>query len=161
MAVQILSQSYGPRKPLIECTADSLTELAGLVCAEGSTATVNGTEYVLDRVNGWVEPGGGGGGGGSDSGVLVLHSTYDESLDTYVLDKTAFEIYSASLEGKVVVIAPDSETMLFTTSYLSIITANPETDGSAFRFMDISPVGQIGVTMYTAGTQDDYPRLNS
>ena len=95
------------------------------------------------------------------SGVLVLHSTYDESLDTYVLDKTAFEIYSASLEGKVVVIAPNSETMLFTTSYLSLITVNPETDASAFRFMDISTVGQIGVTMYTASTQNDYPRLNS
>ena len=95
------------------------------------------------------------------SGVLVLHSTYDESLDTYVLDKTAFEIYSASLEGKVVVIAPNSETMLFTTSYLSLITVNPETDASAFRFMDISPDGQIGVAMYIAGTQNDYPRLNS
>lgn len=116
------------------------------------------------------------------SGVLVVHSTYDGSLDTYVLNKTAFEIYSASLEGKVVVIAHDSKTMLFTTSYLSLInvdpetdasallfttsylgliTVNPETDAVAFRFMDISPDGQIGVTMYTAGTKDDYPRLNS
>ena len=89
MAVQILSQSYGPRKPLIECTADSLSELAGLVCAEGSTATVGGTEYVLDRVNGWVEPGSGGGGG---SGVLVVNATGDETL---TLDKTWQEIHDA------------------------------------------------------------------
>lgn len=87
MAVQILSQSYGPRKPLISCTADSLSDLAGLVCAEGSTATVGGTEYVLDRVNGWIEPGSGGGG----SGVLVVSA----DTATGALDKTWREIREA------------------------------------------------------------------
>lgn len=155
--LRIISKSYGPRKPLVVCEASSLDMLADLDCAEGSTATVGGTEYVLDRVNGWVEPGGGG--GGSDSGVLVLHSTYDESLDADVLDKTALEIISASSDGKVVIIAPTIPGMLLTTSYLSYVSQT-KLGGAAFKFMRIDPTGQIGVITYTAGTADDYPVLN-
>lgn len=52
MAYQIINESYGPRKPKVAIEADSLDELSGLTgFAEGSTAIVGGTEYVLDRVN--------------------------------------------------------------------------------------------------------------
>lgn len=105
MAVQILSQSYGPRKPLIECTADSLDDLVGLVCAEGSTATVGGTEYVLDRVNGWIEPGSGGGGGGS--GVLLVTLTRVEDAQEgepeFLSSHTSEQIFEAYSSGKIVV----------------------------------------------------------
>ena len=94
MAVTILSESYGPRKPFITCEADSLDDLAGLVCAEGSTATVDGTEYVLDRVTGWVVPGSGGGGG-----TMVVTFTYDDDNGTYSADKTYAEVTAALAAG--------------------------------------------------------------
>ena len=108
MAVQILSQSYGPRKPLIECTADSLDDLVGLVCAEGSKATVGGTEYVLDRVNGWIEPGSGGG-GGSDVLVVTLTRVEDaqEGEPEFQSSHTAEQIFEAYSSGKIVVARND------------------------------------------------------
>lgn len=93
MAITILSESYGPRKPFITCEADSLDELEALVCAEGSTATVGGTEYTLDRVNGWIVPGSGGGGGGSAEEFacdLVLNAEYEDGNIKF--DKTYQEI---------------------------------------------------------------------
>lgn len=107
----------------------------------------------------WSAPASGGGGGGGGSDVLVLHSTYDESLDADVLDKTALEIISASSDGKVVIIAPTIPGMLLTTSYLSYVSQT-KLGGAAFKFMRIDPTGQIGVITYTAGTADDYPVLN-
>ena len=59
MAVTIISESYGPRKPFVVCTAastDELADYAGL-WAEGSEATISDTKYVLDKTNGWVLPG--------------------------------------------------------------------------------------------------------
>lgn len=159
MAVQILSQSYGPRKPLIECTADSLSDLAGLVCAEGSTATVGGTEYVLDRVNGWVEPGSGGGGGGG-SGVLVVHETYDEQTDTVILDKTAGEIISAAQSGKIVVSLYVDDLVSgdgITTEYL---TKCEFTDTYSFYFV-VAYTSSPRVIIYDAATESDYPVANN
>lgn len=99
MALTIISESYGARKPLVVCEADSMEDLAGLVCAEGSEATVGETTYVLDRVNGWIEPGSGPSGGGA----LLVNGTYDEQSDTTVLDKTAAEIWAAAQSGIVLV----------------------------------------------------------
>lgn len=96
MAYTIISESYGPRKPRIICTADSLDDLANLDCAEGSEATVGGTKYVLDRVNGWVEPGGG---GGSAPFIVTLTPTAQDFSGT--MDKTVGEIteaYEAGME---------------------------------------------------------------
>lgn len=95
------------------------------------------------------------------SGVLVVHSNYDETSGTEVLDKTAFEIFSASSDGKVVISAFNSGGQMIVTSFLSYVSANPVTGWAAFKFIDIAPDGQIEVTTYTAGTQDDYPVLDS
>ena len=94
MAYTIISKSYGPRKPKIICTADSLDDLAGLDCAEGSEATVGGTRYVLDRVNGWVEPGG----GGSAPFLVTLTPTSEDFSGT--MDKTPQEITAAHEAGR-------------------------------------------------------------
>ena len=152
MAVQILSQSYGPRKPLIECTADSLSDLAGLVCAEGSKATVGGTEYVLDRVNGWVEPGSGGGGGGG-SGVLVVGVTIDGNTAT--LDKTWQEIYDASQAGVVVMSGLPQN-----IAYLSGLYAGSIGDTIATPWVTeftIMSQSEVHSTQFDASTADGYP----
>lgn len=96
MAYTIISESYGPRKPKIICTADSLDDLAGLDCAEGSEATVGGTRYVLDRVNGWVEPGGGG-------GVFLVNLTPTSEDLSGTMDKTVGEITEAYYAGRRVI----------------------------------------------------------
>lgn len=101
MAYTIISESYGPRKPKIICTADSLDDLANLDCAEGSEATVGGTRYVLDRVNGWVEPGGGG-------GVFIVTLTPTAQDLSGTLDKTISEINAAVLSGKTIVFQMDT-----------------------------------------------------
>ena len=149
MAVQILSQSYGPRKPLIECTADSLDDLVGLVCAEGSTATVGGTEYVLDRVNGWVEPGSGGGGSGGGSGVLVVgHTTAD---DVITLDKTWQEISDAVDAGMVVTCYGVLGCMCFVTGLNEYSVA--------LVYFSVSPGGGVnphGLT-FNAANASGYP----
>lgn len=101
MAITIISESYGPRKPFITCEADSLDELAALECAEGSTATVGGTEYTLDRVNGWIVPGGGGGEGG---GAFIIDCTVsyegEDEEGVYAIDKTLEEINAAYNAGQ-------------------------------------------------------------
>ena len=145
MAVQILSQSYGPRKPLIECTADSLDDLVGLVCAEGSTATVGGTEYVLDRVNGWIEPGSGGGGGGS--GVLVVNESYDSATSTWTMDTVASEIWSAMQTGLVIVVSDISSSVIANAQYV------PE-DSEEYYFVICD---NAGPEVYSAANGDDYP----
>lgn len=106
MAIEIVSQSYLPRKPLVVCNADSLAELSTLTnVAEGSKATVNGTEYVYENNSGWVEPGSGGGGGGG-SGVFVAHvyRDYEQESGSYVCDKTYAEIATAVSDFKFAVI---------------------------------------------------------
>lgn len=109
MAYQIIDKSYGPRKPKVAIEADSLDELSGLTgFAEGSTAVVGGTEYVLDRVNGWVEPGQGGGGGGSSS-VMVVSSTNDGS-GNYTLDITYGAAFAATQAGKVIFFSDGNDT---------------------------------------------------
>lgn len=141
MAVQILSQSYGPRKPLIECTADSLTELAGLVCAEGSTATVGGTEYVLDRVNGWVEPGSGGG-----SDVLVVNADIDQEIGAYTLDKTWQEINDATFAIVKYVNGVNE------TAIVGVVA-----EDSGYYSVTLFSAGSIFPTSYACESETDYP----
>ena len=64
MAITIQSESYGPRKPFVICTAESTEELAEYAgaWAEGSEATIDTKKYVLDRTKGWTEEGSGGSG---------------------------------------------------------------------------------------------------
>lgn len=74
---QSQSESYGPRKPLVTIEADSLDDISGLTnFAEGSTANVGGTEYTLDKVQGWIVPGSGGGGGIYDEYDLIVRMDY-------------------------------------------------------------------------------------
>lgn len=152
MAVQILSQSYGPRKPLIECTADSLSDLAGLVCAEGSTATVGGTEYVLDRVNGWVEPGSGGGGG---SGVLVVNVRYNEGDTVQTLDKTVAEILAAVQSGSIVVAV--DKTQPSAGVYNEYFTGCDFEEAGFTLFFVYAYSTSPSVHIYEAATENDYP----
>lgn len=100
MAVTIISESYGPRKPFVTCTAastDELAEYAGL-WAEGSEATISDTKYILDRTKGWVDENGGGGGGGG--GVLIVNAVVDDtdpqSITVVSVDKTTEEVYTAA-----------------------------------------------------------------
>ena len=130
MAVTIISESYGPRKPFVTCTAASTDELADYVglWAEGSEATISDTKYVLDKTNGWVLPGQSGkelpavtaeddgdvltvvsgawgkaapSGGGGGSGVLVVTGTWEGEIET--LNKTWQEIHDAVEAGTMVI----------------------------------------------------------
>lgn len=151
MAVQILSQSYGPRKPLIECTADSLDDLVGLVCAEGSTATVGGTEYVLDRVNGWVEPGSGGGGGGS--GALVVNAAIDQETGSYTLDKTWQELNDATLAIVKYIVVEDG---VNETAIVGVVA-----EDSGLYNVTLFSAGSILPTSYSCESATDYPIGNT
>lgn len=109
MAYQIINESYGPRKPKVAIEADSLDELSGLTgFAEGSTAVVGGTEYILDRVNGWVEPGQGGGGGGGSSSVMVVSAT--NNAGKYTLNLTYGAALAAAQAGKVIFFSAGNDT---------------------------------------------------
>lgn len=101
MALTIVNEQYPPRKPKLTLTANSLDELPTEGVAEGSTATVDGTEYSYDSNAGWIEPGSGGGSGG---GVMWVNITATSQGDTvsYSADKTNAEIYSAANSGKMV-----------------------------------------------------------
>lgn len=57
MALTIVNEQYPPRKPKLTLTADSLDELPTEGVAEGSKATVGGTEYRYDSNAGWIIPG--------------------------------------------------------------------------------------------------------
>lgn len=93
MALTILNEQYPPRKPKLTLTADSLDELPTEGVAEGSTATVGGTEYSYDSNAGWIEPGSGGGSGG---GVFVVTFTQDQTSGAVSADKTPEEIEEAA-----------------------------------------------------------------
>lgn len=77
MALTILNEQYPPRKPKLTLTADSLDELPTEGVAEGSTATVDGTEYAFDSTAGWIEPGAGGGGSG---GGIQWETIFEDTL---------------------------------------------------------------------------------
>lgn len=156
--LRIVSKSYGPRKPLVVCEASSLDMLADIDCAEGSTATVGGTEYVLDRVNGWVEPGSGGGGGGS--GVLVVTATYDEQTEYTTLDKTWQEIHDAALVGAVQGIYIDGDKILVMQLVKIEITAQSRYLAS-FSYPDFSSGSgaAYAVDSYSASSANNYPAM--
>lgn len=101
MAVTIISESYGPRKPFVVCTAASTDELADYVglWAEGSEATISTTKYVLDRTKGWVEEG-----GGSSGGSLFVQIEYDSTEQKNKLDKTYADVLAAAKDGTPVLI---------------------------------------------------------
>lgn len=187
MAVTILSESYGPRKPFVTCTAASLSELADYVglWAEGSEATISATKYVLDKTNGWVLPGQSGkelpavtaeddgdvltvvsgawakaapSGGGSGGGLLKVTL----SGDYLTADKTAGEIYAAMSNGDDVVF------------YYAFLNTPPddvpgEATEEAYVEKCISAVCADGVGYYFytwnispnlfAETENDYPEI--
>lgn len=109
MAYTILSESYGRRLPKITAEADSTDDLTALGTdyAEGSTCTVGGEDYVLDKVGGWVIPGSGGGGGGSDlpdvtsadnGNVLgVVGGEWDKMNPGYKITRQRFTLFENEL----------------------------------------------------------------
>lgn len=153
--LKIISQSYGPRKPLVVCEASSLDMLADLDCAEGSKATVGGTEYVLDRVNGWIEPGSGGGGG---SDVLVVNVTYEGQTGT--CDKTWAEINDAIHAGKLVV--SPMEYSNTGNSYVTMFFTSTDSYGESTYmayavYFEPDSSFQPNVLVFHATATDDYP----
>lgn len=84
MALTIVNEQYPPRKPKLTLTADSLDELPTEGVAEGSTATVGGTEYSYDSNAGWIVPGEGGGGG--QQTIVDIPLTYDQTEYHYYVD---------------------------------------------------------------------------
>lgn len=90
MALTIVNEQYPPRKPKLTLTADSLDELPTEGVAEGSTATVGGTEYSYDSNAGWIVPGSGGG-GSSGSGVMFIGTPGTTMTATWQEVKDALE----------------------------------------------------------------------
>lgn len=97
MALTIISETYGARKPLVICEADSLDDLVGLKCAEGSEATIDGKRYVLDRVNGWVDAAAP---AASNTFLVTLTPTAEDLSGT--MDKQPSEIRVAYDAGKLI-----------------------------------------------------------
>ena len=149
MAVTIISESYGPRKPFVVCTAastDELADYAGL-WAEGSEATISTTKYVLDRTKGWVEDGGGGGGGGS--GVLRVGATVTDTSIT--LDKTWKEIHDAGYA--VLELEDDSLGTVFSPLYS--IDSN-----EYYYYVGFYDLSYSNPATYTTESEDGYPVMS-
>lgn len=148
MAMTILNEQYPPRKPLLTIEADSLDELPTNDVAEGSTATVGGTEYVYENNRGWIEPDSGGGGGG---GGLVGHFTYDQQTNTYTLDKNWQEINAVFSAGGFVVVVGSHEygTESLSVSQVRYGVAQGEdpafymVQASFYQFSSDSPTGTL------------------
>lgn len=165
MAYTITSESYGPRKPLVTIEADSLDDISGLTnFAEGSTANVGGTEYTLDKVQGWIVPGSSGSGGGA----LIVRQTYDEATSTVTLDKTFLEIDTALKNGPVLILIEDYDDMGLSCQYLIFQTvynwgddmASPADGGKVLALQIEKASGtsaMLTVYEYSAATGDDYP----
>lgn len=116
MALTILNEQYPPRKPKLTLTADSLDELPTEGVAEGSTATVGGTEYSYDSNAGWIEPGSGGGGGvmaittmtttwqevkdALEAGKVVVYVTKNSGADEVVGWATVMYLITAAYQGQ-------------------------------------------------------------
>ena len=148
MAVTIISESYGPRKPFVVCTAastDELADYAGL-WAEGSEATISATKYILDRTKGWVEEGGG---GGSAPFIVNLTPTAEDFSGT--MDKTVAEINAAYEAGqKIVFKVMESE-----TSYMMVDCSAQYFDGHDYPSFNAYIVNYVGIVFAATGTRDD------
>lgn len=150
MAYTILTETYGRRLPKITATADSTDDLTalGVEFAEGSTVNVGGTVYSLDKVNGWVVPGSSGGGD-----VFSVTSTYDEDLQTKVLDKTYAEIDAAYKAGKIVIVLPGG-TYLGAFRYDFVSGALSDSEENIVYVTDIYTTT---TDEYHAASSSDYP----
>lgn len=147
MAYEILSKEYRPTKPLLSIQADSLDELPTEGVAEGSTASVGGTQYVFENNSGWVTPGSGGGGGGG-GGVTFVGVDIDESGLVITLNKTYKEITTAAMSS--VVILPLGEHILYLST--AVIDA-----GS----YDVGFFCSVGQEMkFSATSEDGYPSVS-
>ena len=96
----------------------------------------------------------GGGGGSAGGGVLTINLLWDDSTQSYVMDKTARELLTAAAGGNILItmdggidpVAP-VENSSITVSYIATI----EYIDSAFQFSDTTGL------VFTAQTLDDYP----
>lgn len=137
MALTIVNEQHPPRKPKLTLTADSLDELPTEGVAEGSTATVGGTEYSYDSNAGWIVPGSGG--GGSGGGVFVVTFTGNDLTDI-TADKTLQEILQASTSQ---IVMGRHIRHNFTSSALGIIYTYPDM-GSIADFIFWNLDGEAG-----------------
>ena len=94
MALRIISEEYLPRKPLIECEADSINDLNDLWPAEGSTAWIGDDKYIYENSTGWTLL-------GSGDFIVTLTPTAEDFSGT--MDKTVAEISEAYQRGKRIV----------------------------------------------------------
>ena len=94
MALRIISEEYLPRKPLIECEADSINDLNDLWPAEGSTAWIGDDKYIYENSTGWTLF-------GSGDFIVTLTPTAEDFSGT--MDKTVAEISEAYQRGKRIV----------------------------------------------------------
>lgn len=184
MAVTILSESYGPRKPFVVCTAastDELADYAGL-WAEGSEATISTTKYVLDKTNGWVLPGqsgkelpavtaeddgdvltvvSGAWGKAAPSGggdTVIVNATESEDYLTRTLDKTWKEIN----DGKYSIIRFTSTMMGNLLVYYQIcqVILDDMDPPASYNVIVKDLVNNTTLTFKTA-TQNGYPAWTS
>lgn len=100
--------------------------------------------------------GGGGGEGGGGSGVLVVHENYDESADTYTLDKTWQEIKDA---GFSVLEVGDSTQASFATILTLNMVPNPPSGYNCVVQYSFPASGEqpAEVDVFSCSQPDDYP----
>ena len=166
MALTIVNEQYPPRKPKLTLTADSLDELPTEGVAEGSTATVDGTEYSYDSNAGWIEPGSGGGGGFP----YVIETVYDDTIGEYGAVRTVktaaevYDIYNAAAQAGVPVLCGYVDGRVFEVFCeeegdeadgdlryaLTVFVVNP-TDNSSATTM---PVACLSTTVSNADAND-------
>lgn len=161
MALTIVNEQYPPRKPKLTLTADSLDELPTEGVAEGSTATVGGTEYSYDSNAGWIEPGSGSGSGGGVMWVNIT-TTKEGDTDTYSADKTNAEIYNAANSGKMVFCKDITGghvipifSLVYSDSALATFSATQYSDGNGYSSQIDIQDGVVKWTSWTWTVQDD------
>ena len=113
------------------------------------TADDNGD--VLTVVEGaWAKatPSGGG-------GTFVVHGEYNDVTSKVTLDKTWKEIHDALVDGKIPILAPDSESDYTTIGYIYATTMNSLESYAVYGF--VIDAGSLVTFEYETNSEDGYP----
>lgn len=100
---------YGDDKVLLDsaCLSTDTKPTTGVANGSKLLEMDTSTVYAFDEANGeWLaqSSSGGGGGGGGGAEPLMVNYTWDDNLETFVLDKTAGELKTAFESGTAVFI---------------------------------------------------------
>lgn len=140
----------------------SLVKLADKIDVDGKSTISpeyknpnNSIEKSIERIADNYS--GSGGGGGTGEGVLVVHSAYDETLDTEVLDKPWQEIHDAPFA----IVQTETPVGTFKCPVTVVTSSGDEyVILSALITRDNLGEADISIAMYIASSANDYPVLN-